>query len=251
MINRVGAKVGASHPAATIGTWGTTSRPRVKVQPLQPGGPAGLEERWVQIQRMGNPLFNELIIGTGSKDRFSMSQPKDDAQFAAFALDPLMARALNAVYAALLNNPNALRIPPPPRTDLLPLVQYTGLHAGLGGMPTGDVPPGPVADILRLNTGVPPTPAARRKRLGLLAGDAAGFPNGRRVGDDVTDIAARAVAGVLAGPPFNGVPHSRIGDGVNANDMPYQESFPYLGYAHSGRDSRHVDPGETGGGPVQ
>jgi hypothetical protein len=251
MINRVGAKVGASHPAATIGTWGTTSRPRVKVQPLQPGGPAGLEERWVQIQRMGNPLFNELIIGTGSKDRFSMSQPKDDAQFAAFALDPLMARALNAVYAALLNNPDALRIPPPPRTDLLPLVQYTGLHAGLGGMPTGDVPPGPVADILRLNTGVPPTPAARRKRLGLLAGDAAGFPNGRRVGDDVTDIAARAVAGVLAGPPFNGVPHSRIGDGVNANDMPYQESFPYLGYAHSGRDSRHVDPGETGGGPVQ
>jgi hypothetical protein len=248
LINRVGARVPASSPAATIGAWGATSRPRVKVQPVQPGGPAGLAADWVQIQRMGNPLFNELIIGTGSKDKFSMSHPKDDAQFAAFALDPLLARVFNALYAALTGNPNAVRIPPPPRTDLLPLVQYTALHAALGGAPTGDVPPGPVADIIRLNTG---TPKAQRKRMGLLAGDRAGFPNGRRLGDDVTDIAARAVVGVLAGPPYNGLPNSRIGDGVNANDTPYLESFAYVYYAHSGRDSRHVDPGETGGGPIQ
>jgi hypothetical protein len=251
MVNRVGARVGPAHPAATIGTWGTTSRPRTKVQPTQPGGPAGFEERWVQIQRMGNPLINEVIIGTGSKDKFSMSQPKDDAQFAAFALDPLLARALNAVYAALLSNPGAVLVPPPPRTDLLPLVAYTPLHTSLGGPVEGDVPAGPVADLLRLNTGIPPTPKAQRKRLGLLAGDKAGFPNGRRVSDDVTDIAERAVAGVLAGPPYNGFPNARIGDGVNANDTPYQESFPYVWYAHSGRDSRHVDPGEAGGGPVQ
>lgn len=107
-------------------------------------------------------------------------------------------------------------------------------------------PPGPVADLLRLNTGVPPTAEANRSRLGLLAGDGAGYPNGRRVSDDVTDIASRLVAGVLAGPPFDGFPHNRIGDGVNANDAPYRETFPYVGYAHSGVDSRHVDPGEIG-----
>jgi hypothetical protein len=229
----------AQEPLATIGTWGTTSRARIKVISGKPGQPARLLGPFEQIQRMGNPLFNELIIGTGDKDKFSMSQPKDDAQFAAYALDPLLARVLNAVYDATVG-PGALPIPTPPRNDLLPLVQYLPPIAAPG------TPPGPVADLLRLNTGVSPTPAPNRKRLGLLAGDGAGFPNGRRVSDDVTDIAARAVAGVLAGPPFNGFPHNRIGDGVNANDMAYPETFPYLGLAHSGRDSRHVDTGEPG-----
>src|SRR6185295_13888244 len=184
----------------------------------------------------GNPLFNELIIGTGSKDRFSQSQPRNDAQFASFALDPLLARALNAIYA------DVLPIPTPPRLDLLPLVQYVPPIAAPGSNP------GPIADLLRLNTGVPSTPYAQRRRMGLLAGDAAGYPNGRRLSDDVTDIAARVVVGVLAGAPFNGFPHNRIGDGVNANDVPYRETFPYLGSAHDGRNSRHTDPGEVGGG---
>ncbi|MCP5158036.1 MAG: DUF4331 domain-containing protein [Gammaproteobacteria bacterium] len=223
----------ADEPLATLGAWGTTSRPRVKAY-RRPGQPARLSERLTQIQRMGNPLFNELLIGTGDKDKFSMSQPKDDAQFADYALDPLLARVLNAIYA------EALPIPASPRTDLLPLVTYAPPIAASG------TPAGPVADLLRLNTGVPPTPAAQRKRLGLLAGDPAGFPNGRRLSDDVTDIAARAVVGVLAGGAFAGFPHNRIGDGVNVNDVPYRESFPYLGLAHSGRDSRHVDPGESG-----
>ena len=183
---------------------------------------------------MGNPLFNELLIGTGDKDKFSMSQPKSDAQFANYALDPLLARVLNAIYA------EKLPIPIPPRTDLLPLVTY------MAPIAAPDTPAGPVADLLRLNTGVPATPTAQRKRMGLLAGDAAGFPNGRRVSDDVTDIALRAVAGVLAGGNFAGFPHNSLGDGVNANDMPYPENFPYLGLAHSGRDSRHVDPDEPG-----
>jgi hypothetical protein len=99
-----------------------------------------------------------------------------------------------------------------------------------------------VADLLRLNTGVPPTPEPSRRRLGLLAGDAAGYPNGRRVSDDVTDISARAVAGILAGSQYN----YRIGDGVNTNDVPYQEVFPYVAFAQSGRDRRHIDPGEPG-----
>ena len=178
----------ARDPRATIGTWATTSRPRISVRRM-PNEMANVdtdEPQYRQVQRMGNPLINEVIIGTGSKDRFSMSEPVDDAQFANFALDPLLARALNAVYGGL-------PVPPAPRTDLLLLVQYRPPIAG----PL--TPLGPVADLLRLNTGVPSTPAAQRSRLGVLAGDLGGFPNGRRVSDDVTDISLRAVAGVLAG----------------------------------------------------
>jgi hypothetical protein len=238
MLTRTGRKEPANSPAATIGTWGTTSRPRIKIFSRTPGEVAQVSSDYVQIQRMGNALFNELIIGTGDKDKFSMSQPKDDAQFAAYALDPVLARVLNAIYR------EALPVPDAPRTDLLPLVTYAPPIAAPG------TPAGPVADLLRLNTGVPATPATQRKRNGLLAGDAAGYPNGRRVTDDVTDVSARAVVGVLAGGRFAGFPHTNIGDGVNVNDSPNFETFPYVYYAWDGRNSRHVDPGEEGGGPI-
>jgi hypothetical protein len=226
MLTKTGTVLAATDPAATIGTWGTTSRPRILVRrsPLPSASSGG----WAQVQRMGNPLINELIIGTGFKDFWSLSFPKDDSQFASFDLDPLLARVLNAIYG--------IAIPTPPRTDLLPLVTYAPPIAAPG------TTAGPIADLLRLNTGVAPTPAPSRKRLGLLAGDAAGYPNGRRVSDDVTDISARAVAGILAGAQYN----YRIGDGVNTNDVPYQEVFPYVAWAQSGRNRRHIDPGEAG-----
>lgn len=229
MLTRTGTVLPASNPAATLGLWGTTSRPRITVRraPLPEADSGG----YSQVQRMGNPLINELVIGTGSKDFWSMSEPVNDSQFANFALDPLFARVLNAVYG--------INIPTPPRTDLLLLMQYLPPIAAPG------TPKGPVADLLRLNTGVPPTPAASRKRLGVLAGDNAGFPNGRRVSDDVTDIAARVVAGVLV-TGFDVFPNNRIGDGVNTNDVPYQETFPYVAFAQSGRNRRHIDPGEAG-----
>lgn len=230
----------ASQPAAVIGSWGTTSRPRVKVLSTRPQLDARTSGSFVQVQRMGNPLINELIIGTGFKDEWSRSKPKDDAKFADFALDPLLARVLNALYEAQFG-PDILPIPAPPRTDLLFLLQYQPPIAPAG------TEPGPIADVLRLNTGVPATAMDQRRRLGLLAGDVAGFPNGRRLGDDVTDIAARAVVGVLTGDPmFTGFPHAFIGDGVNRNDVEYREIFPYLAPAHSGRNSAHVDPGEPG-----
>ncbi|MEM7586658.1 MAG: DUF4331 domain-containing protein [Acidobacteriota bacterium] len=238
MVTADGQRHAADDPLATIGAWGTTSRPRIKVF-RRPGEAPLLAGKPVQIQRMANPLFNELIIGIGSKDKFSMSVPRNDAQFADFALDPVLARVLNAVYDATVAE-GVLPVPDAPRLDLLPLVQYAPPIAAAG------TPPGPVADLLRLNTGVGPTPRDDRSRLGLVGGDPAGWPNGRRVSDDVTDIALRAVVGVLAGEPFNGFPHNRVGDGVNANDAPYRETFPYLGYAHSGVESRHVDPGEIG-----
>jgi hypothetical protein len=121
---------------------------------------------------MGNPLINELLVGTGFKDRFSMDHPRNDAQFASFLLDPTLPRVLNALTGG------GLAIPTPPRLDLLPLVTYAPPIAAAG------TPAGPIADMLRLNTGVPPTSliSTTLSRLGQVGGDPAGFPNGRRVG---------------------------------------------------------------------
>ena len=142
----------------------------------------------------------------------------------------------------------ALAVPEAPRTDLLPLVTYAAPIAAPG------TPAGPIADLLRLNTGVSATPLADASRLGLLDGDVAGFPNGRRVFDDVVDITLRvAVGGVLdpTFPGFNPDVNARLGDGVNVNDAAYRRAFPYLASAPDGRNRRHVDPGEVGGGPIQ
>jgi hypothetical protein len=186
---------------------------------------------------MGNPLINELLIGTGFKDRFSMDLPRNDSQFANFFLDPTLARVVNALTGGVV------AIPPPPRLDLLPVVTYAPPIAAPG------TPAGPIADLLRLNTGVAPTPEASINRLGILGGDAAGFPNGRRLQDDVVDVALRLVVGGVLAAPFPGFDANiggRLGDGVNVNDVPYRSTFPYLANAPSGRDRRHIDPGEAG-----
>ena len=231
MLTRTGAVEASTSTAATIGVWATTSRPKTTVRraPL----PATSTGSFSQIQRLGNPLINELLIGIGSKDRFSMDQPVNDSQFASFFLDPTLARVINAATAG------AVAIPPPNRTDLLPLVTYAAPIAAPG------TPAGPIADLLRLNTGVPATPAANLSRLGLLGGDPAGYPNGRRLNDDVVDISLRVVVGVL-NPTYNVFPNNRLGDGVNVNDVPYRTTFPYLSNAPSGRDRRHIDPTEPG-----
>lgn len=214
---------------AVIGTWGTTSRHKIRIlrdssSSLEDAGQFG------QIQREGNPLINELIIGTGSKDRFSMDEPYRDSQFASFFLNPLLAQ----IFASI-----GIPVPPAPRTDLLPLVQYAAPICP--GCTAKDA--GPIADLLRLNTGTPPTPFAMARRLGVLAGDNAGFPNGRRPLDDVVDIAARAVSGAFAGPTYN----TRIGDGVNMPATPLPATFPYVAPAYSGRQSSHnAGPGLPG-----
>jgi uncharacterized protein DUF4331 len=241
-LTRTRAAVGPESAAATLGTWGSTSRPAVTLR--SSSKPEAGHGTFKQVQRMGNPLFNELLIGTDMKDRWSRALPKDDAQFARFALDPLVARIAQAAYGG------AFDIPAPPRNDLLPLVQYLPPIAAPG------TTQGPVSDLLRLNVGVAPTAAVDASRLGVLGGDAAGFPNGRRLFDDVTDIVLRvAVGGVLsqdaAGNSLNRFPNNRLGDGVNVNDVDYLPSFPYVGYAHDGVNRRHKDPGEAGGGPVQ
>ena len=159
-----------------------------------------------------------------------MDDPKNDNQFASFFLSPLLAQ----IFASL-----GIPVPPAPRTDLLPLVQYKAPICP--GCTADDA--GPIADLMRLNTGVAPTPFASAKRLGLLAGDASGYPNGRRPLDDVVDISARAVGGALAGPQFN----ARIGDGVNTAATPLPDTFPFEAPAYSGRDSSHnAGPGQPG-----
>ena len=216
----------ASDAAAVIGTWGTTSRRKLSV--LRESGSA--DGGWAQVQRLGNPLINELLIGTGFKDRFSMDQPANDAQFTSFFLNPLLAQIFGSI---------GIPVPPAPRTDLLPLVQYMApICPGCTAAQAG-----PVADLLRLNTGLTPTPFATQKRLGFLAGDVTGFPNGRRPVDDVIDIAARAVGGILADAKKYGTP---IGDGVNVSSSQLLNGFPWLGPAYSGRDSAHSGPGQSG-----
>jgi hypothetical protein len=237
MLTTTGKLEPATSPAATIGVWATTSRPTVTVR--RSAAPIEVSGSYRQVQRIGNPLINELLIGTGSKDRFSMDQPRFDSQFARFLLDPTLPRVVNALTGGVVG------IPTPPRTDLLPLVTYAPPIAAPG------TPAGPVADLLRLNTGVPATPVGMANRLGLLAGDAAGFPNGRRLMDDVVDIALRVVVGGVLTPGFNKFPNNRLGDGVNVNDAAYLTEFPFLSYAPDGRDRRHLDPGEPGGGPVK
>jgi hypothetical protein len=240
---------GAGNPV--IGTWAATFRPAMTVRNAP--SPITTSGSLQQVNRLGNPLINELIIGTGSKDTYSMSQPSGDSTFAPFFLDPTLAHVFNAVYL--------FTVPDPPRKDLLPLASYIG--------PTIPVStkPGPVADLLRLNTAILPTSpgCATTRRLGVLGGDLCGFPNGRRLADDVVDIAMRAVAGALCGTPvnlypagttpvteactaagvtFNGTTVSLLGDGVNLNDVPLQGSFPYVAFSQSGYTRLHHNPGD-------
>lgn len=257
MLTSTGELEAADSANATIGVWATTSRSRVTIRRSpQPAITTRRADR--QIQRLANPLINELLIGIGTKDFWSRSEPADDAQFAETLLNPVFPQAVEAIYNDLL--PGALDVPEGPRNDLLPLVTYAPPIAAPG------TPAGPVADLLRLNTGVPPTPLADASRLGAIGGDLGGFPNGRRLFDDVTDIVLRvAVGGVLVEDKssFNFVEgvNDMLGDGVNVNSTPrngsgatadadeaagkgFRTSFPYLANCPSGRNRRHIDPGE-------
>jgi Domain of unknown function (DUF4331) len=225
LLTQDGQMHAATDARAVIGTWATTSRKRLPVlgEATDAGG-------FAQVQRMGNPLINEGIIGTGSKDRFSMDAPVNDAQFANFFLNPLVPTILASL---------GLPVPPAPRTDLLPLVQYMApICPGCTAAQAG-----PVADLLRLNTGIPPTPITQLKRLGFIAGDIAGYPNGRRPQDDVLDISLRALEGILVNATTYGTP---LGDGVNMSGSGLTQMFPFEGPAYDGRDSVHEGPGQAG-----
>jgi hypothetical protein len=217
---------------ATIGVWSAASRRKVRMidknSKLSESGP------WVQVSRLGNPLFNEVIVPLGDKDRWNSTYPADDKQFAHYVAHPELAGLLPVLYPNVF--PNLAKLTKP-RADLEAIL-LTGIPAGI--VPGFQNYTGPVqADQLRLNVAIPPT-THKPSIYGLLGGDAAGFPNGRRVFDDIVSIELRAVAGVtyaLVDSSYK--PDAAAGElteGLTPKSNRYLKSFPYLGSPLSGFD---------------
>jgi hypothetical protein len=217
------AKNGNAEANSVIGVWSTASRRSTRVQ--TDNGSQGFHGKWVQLSRLGMPLVNEVVVPVGLKDYFNASKPKDDEQFLAAVNDPELAHLIEAVYGipAPDSDPNQSGIQ---RDDLIQ-VFLTGVD-GLN-QPAGVEP----AEMLRLNLNTPPCEdgtCSGYSRLGVIGGDTAGFPNGRRLADDVIDIALQVVEGELAGNPND------LGDGVNANDAAFRSMFPYVALPVRGSD---------------
>lgn len=231
-----------ANPSAVIGMYASTARQKFKVynttsRPLDSGP-------WVQVSRLANPLVNEVIIGTAHKDLWNATLPSQEATFLDFYRNSRLGTVLNLVYGL---GGTALEIPTANRADLVNVLLKYPAQPQTGTCDSAS----PCSELLRLNVGTAPTGPDGQKRLTVLAGDGAGWPNGRRPNDDVTDIALRVVAGALIGSQAGKL---ALGDGVNFNvAAPGANStangiyrvFPYLPTPHSGRDRRHIDCGEA------
>jgi hypothetical protein len=211
-----------------IGGWTTASLPANRVLPSMVASGINNAEQtsggYVQVSRLGAPLVNEVVIGLKDKDKFNSSQPKDDAQFADYVTNPTLPALLEALFgSAGVKAPTNF-----PRTDLI--------AAFLTGVQGINQPPNVVAsEMLRLNTATPPVAMGSQNRLGVLGGDSAGFPNGRRPGDDVVDIELRVAMGVLCTLNIGGctpkdAPAGSLHytDGAYISDMFFANQFPYL-----------------------
>jgi hypothetical protein len=229
---------GVTDPAAVIGVWTTASRQRVRLWDADQAESVN-SGPYRQVSRLGNPLVNEVLIPLGKKDLWNTLPPSDDKQFASYVTNPELASLLPPLYPGVFPNLAALDKSGAPRSDLEAIL--------LTGLPSGIVPgfqnyTGPVlADMLRLNTAIPPT--RKPHELGILGGDLAGYPDGRRVFDDVVTIELRAIAGVTY-PLVNKkyVPDaaaSKVTDGLTSRSVPsgYLKRFPYLGVPYSGFDT--------------
>jgi Domain of unknown function (DUF4331) len=221
-ITRNGKSVsGADASNAAVGVWATTERRKLEVTDGRDRGGAG---PWVQVNRLGNPLINELFIPLSRKDEFNRSSPEDDGEkFGQYALEPELLKALNALFG--------LGIKETDRTDIVQAL-FTGIPdlTQIGDDPAA-------ADTLKLNLGVPPTPPGEASRFGVIGGDVGGLPNGRRLFDDTVDIYLRVAGGFLV-PAEEGGLKLPLGDGVDVNDKAFLSSFPYAAAPDSGFDSR-------------
>jgi hypothetical protein len=221
---------------AVVGIWAGAARQSTTVLG---GGAADVSGDFVQVSRLGNPLINEVIIPLGQKDEWNASEPVNDSEYADRYLNPELAAIINTIYPSL---PDARTSE---RSDLV-LILGQGVP-GLNATNTGDT----LYDMLRLNMGIPPT--ENPSRLGVLDGDLAGFPNGRRVWDDVVDIALRAVAdgyGTFLNENFdlpNETPNNMVGDGCDANDKAFKDTFPYVAAPWQGYNDgvHHLSPCEA------
>jgi hypothetical protein len=241
---------GPNDPDAVLGVWAAASRQKHRT--FNDDGTVSTSGKWVQVSRLGNPLINEVIIPRVAKDYWNNQQPSGDSQFAKYYLAPELAPVASVLYGAL-DDPATTN-----RGDLVAIL-LTGLN-----IPDSAVVPGGLqftrtgstqADMLRVNTGIKPNAAGAcvfgvdgggtPQALGAIAGDLCGFPNGRRLLDDVTDIELRAVIEGY-GPILNAVlgvpnrtPNNVIGDGVDANDTSFLSVFPYEGTPHAGYEHIH------------
>ena len=207
----------AANTNSIIGVYSTTLRRRLRIENDDHDGDR--DDDWVQVSRLGMPLVNEVVIPLGKKDRFNASDPHDDQQFASLVLNPEPARLIPVLYPVV-------HVPAAPRNDLVAIF-LTGI-AGLN-QPAHVRP----SEMIRLNMAIPPS--ASPDRLGLLAGQQDGFPNGRRLVDDIVDIEVRALAGATPfTPAFNVAPNNLLGDGVDANDKAFLPNFPYVASPFAG-----------------
>ena len=232
MLTRDGSRpTDALDSRASLGIWGSASRRKVSVRDtvgddLETGP-------WVQVSRLGNPLFNEVITPMAEKDRWNALAPSQDAEFLKYVLHPELGKLLPFLYPTAFPNLSGLTAA---RADLAAILM-TGIPSGI--IPgfqnfTGSTP----ADMLRLNVAIGPT--AEPNVLGLVGGDAAGFPNGRRLVDDVVTIELRAIAGLtypLVNPsytPDGAIPAISDGLTIANSGVAYLDHFPYLGVPYDG-----------------
>jgi hypothetical protein len=218
--------VAKSHAPGTnpiIGAWSTASRQSMRVE--NGDGTQTFSGPYVQVSRLGNPLVNEVVIPRGDKDLFNSSKPQDDGQFLSYVYDdPELPQVVHSVYPSVPVPDSDGGTAGVQRDDLVE-VFLTGI-SGLNQPPS--VTP---SEQLRLNMSIPPCesgPCSGYSRLGVIGGDNAGFPNGRRLADDILDASLQVVEGELIGNPND------LGDGVDSNDRPFNEAFPYVAYPYAG-----------------
>jgi hypothetical protein len=225
-------------PASVIGVWATASRQQSRIHDGY--GRSTCHGPWMQVSRLGNPLFNEVIVPMAKKDQWNSLPPSADSQFAQYVNTPELAGLLPVLYPGVFPHLAAYK---KPRADLAAIL-LTGIPAGIVSK-TFQNYTGPVlADMLRLNVAVPPSKT--ENPLGVVGGDLAGFPNGRRINDDVVTIEIRAVAGLtipLVDPTFTpDAPAAAVTDGTTNTNAKAVGTFPYLG-APGGGFQTH--PGTT------
>jgi hypothetical protein len=239
-------------PAATtqnpvIGMFASTARWRTHEHHDADPGQDDAATGWVQVSRMANPLVNELLINTPYKDRWNAAAPQDEGNLQTFYQNPVIATALNLVYHVPIAPIDGS--PANARTDLMKiLLKYPG--QSLDGNNCGH----PCSELLRLDLRVVPSAPEKQSRLGAaLSADKAGWPNGRRPNDDVTDIAIRVVGGVNfinahAGDGVNYLAGAPGTVGVDITSNGIARNFPFLPTPYDGKNRRHVDCDETGPG---
>jgi hypothetical protein len=236
---------GPNDPDAVLGVWASASR--MASRTMASTGKWSWSGPWKQVSRLGNPLVNEVIIPRELKDYWNTEAPANDAQFLSYYQTPELANLVNVLYGSALEDVRTTG-----RDDLVAIL-LTGLDLRDVGGPinlnnTGMV----LADMLRVNTGISAAtvgglcPAAT-SRLGVLEADLCGFPNGRRLADDIVDIELRAVADGY-GPVVNSFygaltpnlsPNNLVGDGVDGNDHAFRSAFPYVALPDSGYEYVH------------